>query len=134
MGQQDSVKRIRIDYAYDRKSVEVGDVKKDFEYQNRLYDVKCIYHGWLNSVQWIAGGTIEYEVLEDVSEKDNKRRAIVAIYNLEKISGEDKEYIKDKILQADKETISRTADYISNMSYFSIEQKEEITEILKKVF
>lgn len=82
----------------------------------------------------IAGGTIEYEVLEDVSEKDNKRRAIVAIYNLEKISSEDKKYIKDKILQADKETISQTADYISNMSYFSIERKKEVIEILKKVF
>lgn len=30
MGQKDSVKTIRIDYAYDRKSVEVGNVKKRF--------------------------------------------------------------------------------------------------------
>lgn len=28
MGQKDSVKTIRVDYAYDRKSVEVGNVKK----------------------------------------------------------------------------------------------------------
>lgn len=54
--------RLTIHYAYDRQPVNVGDVRT-IEHEGQKIKVKCLSHSYMNSVQWVPGGKIEYEIL-----------------------------------------------------------------------